>query len=195
VLYTKTKTKRLKNKMSIVEKIKQSCKTGLQIHDYLETHHDVECVKKCEWIKLEDFLKILSGYTIIEKQKIRELADLLKNRPYKMPHRRGEYGHVVEEWFEVYEEKFVEAFSMEMKDVLKIFSDYTIIEKQKIRELTDFLKNLKNYVNQKCVEAYESEGQDEWANYEIDLLESIITKFDGFEKKFVEVFGAEMKDK
>ena len=46
------------------------------------------------------------------------------------------------------------------------------------------LKNLKDYLYKEATEAYKGANQgDETAEYEIDLLESIITKVENFEKE------------
>jgi len=102
--------------MGLVEKIKQvfvRAREGWAIDVYTRVEKDV--------------LKILSSYTIMEKEKLQELADLLKNRPKRKPKgytdiekRRAElytYIAMLDNWAEVLVKKFVEVFGESAKEI------------------------------------------------------------------------------
>jgi len=93
--------------IDVVEKIKQAFMRGsLSPQLGLADLKDIE----------ERVLKILSSYPIIEKQKLEELADLLKKRPKDIAHPHSAW----ERWFKIYEKKFVEGFSdLGVKDEMK----------------------------------------------------------------------------
>ena len=107
--------------MSLVEKIKQSAKTPLEIEtyiqawraifrrgamgnqrDYAEARDTRHFIEQERWLPEKNVLKILEDYTIIEKQKIQEL---LNNYPVLDENFFwGQFKKDVEEW----RKKFVE---------------------------------------------------------------------------------------
>lgn len=119
----------------IVEKIKQKAKLGTEIENMLDTDvmDEWRYAAKTQWVKLDDVLKILSGYTIMEKQKIRELADLLKNRPrnekYLLSGKRKGNRTCSAKYEELLEkvEKFVDVFGVE-SETEKIMKDKKLLK-------------------------------------------------------------------
>jgi len=103
--------------MGLIEKIKQNAKTlkdweteckqlvpwnALTIPDKSEKWVPYDTFHLVEMVPVDVVLKILSSYTIIEKQKLRELADLLKTRPKCWEEEK------LIEWFRDFRKKFVE---------------------------------------------------------------------------------------
>lgn len=78
---------------------------GVKLFDKIRTADDMEkareewfsFLKNKQYIKITELLGLLDGYVVVSRKQLREL---MKIRPYKMPHKRGEFGRAVHEWFD-----------------------------------------------------------------------------------------------
>lgn len=119
------------SKSEIRHKLKEKAKTPLQIEKYVnewretflrgttgnhrayaearDTRHFID---EERWIPEKDVLKVLAGCVCVDKQKMTELADLLKNRPrwnaFLCQKDKMKYPNAVFMWFEVLEKKVLE---------------------------------------------------------------------------------------
>jgi len=102
---------------SLVEKIKLGQKLRDLIIREFSMKHKLSNQEVTEL--LINIPELFDGKVVVEKQKLRELADLLKTRPImQRPNRRylaywENEMYKVEQWFEVFDKKFVELSGVE----------------------------------------------------------------------------------